>query len=199
MKLFNLLFLVLLTSCAAQKVAVHVEVFKPYCGGAKPTPEMARGERTPYSNQKIAVFRRSIDKDSAPILVKWIDLDSLGKWIGPLKPGTYDLYRSDKILSMEEIEQKYRKQYTACNLSTYWIEPLQDWMNGESVASICSTYGIYEGNMIRSVLKLNNMLEEWRCMAKYCEHSEMLMKFTDVEKLLLREAVIQDSLYLHLV
>lgn len=110
MKLFNLLFLVLLTSCTAQKVAVHVEVFKPYCGGAKPTPEMARGERTPYSNQKIAVFRRSIDKDSAPILVKWIDLDSLGKWIGPLKPGTYDLYRSDKILSIEEIEQKYRKQ-----------------------------------------------------------------------------------------
>jgi superfamily II RNA helicase len=114
-----------------------------------------------------------------------------------VKESLYTLQDFWKGLHAEE--QKHRKQYTACNLSTYWIEPLQDWMNGESVASICKSYGIYEGNMIRSVLKLNNMLEEWRCMAKYCEHSEMLLKFTDVEKLLVREAVIQDSLYLHLV
>ena len=95
-------------------------------------------------------------------------------------------------------EKKTGKQYTAWDLTTFWIEPLQQWMEGEPVASICSTFGIYEGNLIRSVLKLNNMLEEWRCMAKFCEHADMLSKFKDAEKLLIREVVIQDSLYLHL-
>lgn len=95
-------------------------------------------------------------------------------------------------------EKKRGKEYTAWDLTTFWIEPLQQWMEGEPVASICRTFGIYEGNLIRSVLKLNNMLEEWRCMAKFCEHADMLSKFKDAEKLLIREVVIQDSLYLHL-
>ena len=95
-------------------------------------------------------------------------------------------------------EKKRGKEYTAWDLTTFWIEPLQQWMEGEPVASICTTFGIYEGNLIRSVLKLNNMLEEWRCMAKFCEHADMLSKFKDAEKLLIREVVIQDSLYLHL-
>ena len=72
------------------------------------------------------------------------------------------------------------------------------WMEGDSVASICSEFGIYEGNLIRSVLKLQNMLEEWRSMAQYCEHVEILHRFRDANNLLLRETVIQDSLYLHL-
>jgi superfamily II RNA helicase len=59
-------------------------------------------------------------------------------------------------------------------------------------------YGMYEGNVIRSVLKLQNMLEEWRAMAIYCEHTEVLEKFRDAHNLLIREAVIQDSLYLHM-
>jgi superfamily II RNA helicase len=95
-------------------------------------------------------------------------------------------------------ESKFAVTSTPWDLGTFWIEPLQQWMNGEPVASICSTFGIYEGNLIRSVMKLNNMLEEWRCMAKFCEHSDMLNKFNGVEKLLIREVVIQDSLYLHM-
>ena len=100
--------------------------------------------------------------------------------------------------SLTLTESKFAVTSTPWDLGTFWIEPLQQWMNGEPVASICSTFGIYEGNLIRSVMKLNNMLEEWRCMAKFCEHSEMLNKFNGVEKLLIREVVIQDSLYLHL-
>jgi superfamily II RNA helicase len=100
--------------------------------------------------------------------------------------------------SLTLAENKFNMKSTPWDLGTFWIEPLQQWMNGEPVGSICSTFGIYEGNLIRSVMKLNNMLEEWRCMAKFCEHSEMLNKFKDAEKLLIREVVIQDSLYLHL-
>jgi superfamily II RNA helicase len=71
-------------------------------------------------------------------------------------------------------------------------------MEGDSVATICAEYGIYEGNLIRSVLKLQNMLDEWKSMATFCEHTDVLDRFNTASELILREAVIQDSLYLHL-
>lgn len=83
-------------------------------------------------------------------------------------------------------------------LSTFWVTPMKRWMSGEPIAQICADIGIYEGNMIRSVLKLNNMLEEWRTMAVYCEDAEVLEKFRDANQLLMRESVIQDSIYLNL-
>jgi hypothetical protein len=108
MKPFFYLFLLLLTSCTAQKVSVFMEVYKPYCGGAKPTPEIAKGIRTPFSNEKVAVFKMSDDLKSFDF-EKWIQLDSLGNWTGKLKQGTYIVFRSDKMLSIEEIKQKFQK------------------------------------------------------------------------------------------
>ena len=108
MKPFFYLFLLLLTSCTAQKVSVFMEVYKPYCGGAKPTPEIAKGIRTPFSNEKVAVFKMSNDLKSFDF-EKWIQLDSLGNWNGKLKQGTYIVFRSDKMLTIEEIEKKFRK------------------------------------------------------------------------------------------
>jgi hypothetical protein len=52
-----------------------MEVYKPYCGGAKPTPEIAKGIRTPFSNEKVAVFKMSDDLKSFE-MEKWIQLDS---------------------------------------------------------------------------------------------------------------------------
>ena len=83
-------------------------------------------------------------------------------------------------------------------LSTFWISPINRWINGEPIAQICADNGIYEGNMIRSILKLNNMLEEWRSMALFCEDVDILEKFRDTHTLIIRESVIQDSIYLNL-
>jgi superfamily II RNA helicase len=82
-------------------------------------------------------------------------------------------------------------------MGTSWIGPMWDWMEGLSTGEICAKYEIYEGNLTRSVMKLYNMLEEWRCMATFCEHADVLEKFRDAHMMLLTKAVIQDSLYLH--
>lgn len=82
-------------------------------------------------------------------------------------------------------------------MSTSWIGPMWDWMDGLSTGEICAKYDIYEGNLTRSVMKLYNMLEEWRCMATFCEHADVLEKFREAHTMLLTKAVIQDSLYLH--
>jgi superfamily II RNA helicase len=82
-------------------------------------------------------------------------------------------------------------------MGTSWIGPMWDWMEGMSTGEICMKYEIYEGNLTRSVMKLYNMLEEWRSMATFCEHADVLEKFRDAHTMLLTKAVIQDSLYLN--
>ena len=100
----------------------------------------------------------------------------------------------DKLCYNEEEEGSTVSKW---KMGTTWIGPMWDWMEGLSTGEICAKYDIYEGNLTRSVMKLYNMLEEWRCMAIFCEHAEVLEKFRDSHMMLLTKAVIQDSLYLH--
>ena len=114
----------------------------------------------------------------------------------PVKDGLYEL--NEIWNDLRSAEKASKAKASEWNLCLTWVGPMWRWMEGDSVAQICSDYGIYEGNLIRSVLKLQSMLEEWRAMATYCQHTDVLQRFEKAHELLLREAVIQDSLYLHL-
>lgn len=81
-------------------------------------------------------------------------------------------------------------------VSSMWVEPVWRWLGGESLQQLCEDYETYEGNMIRIFMKLANILEEWRSLAMYCEHAEMLEKMRDFEREILKNVVICDSLYL---
>ena len=113
-----------------------------------------------------------------------------------VRDGLYEL--SDLWNDLRQNEKANKAKATEWKLCTFWIGPMWRWMEGDAVATICQEHGVYEGNLIRSVLKLQNMLDEWRAMATYCQHTDVLDKFEKAHELLLREAVIQDSLYLHL-
>ena len=95
-------------------------------------------------------------------------------------------------------ENKMGAKASEWNLSTFWMEIMNSWMDGQAISVLCEQYGVYEGNLIRSVLKLQNMLDEWRSMATFCQHTDMIKKLEEAHLLLVRDAVIQDSLYLHL-
>jgi len=84
------------------------------------------------------------------------------------------------------------------NTSTMMVEPMQRWMEGEHASVICKEYNLFEGNFIRAVLKIANMLDEWLSMATYCQHTEQVEKITEVKSHLIRDVVVSDSLYLRL-
>ena len=83
-------------------------------------------------------------------------------------------------------------------LSTTWVEPVWRWLQGEDAAQICSDYGLFEGNFVRAILRVSNMVEEWNAMATYMGDVELLDKFRDLQDSLIRGVLQQDSLYLHL-
>jgi superfamily II RNA helicase len=84
------------------------------------------------------------------------------------------------------------------NTSTVMVEPMWRWMEGEHASVICAEYNLFEGNFIRSVLKIANMLDEWLSMATYCQHTEQVEKITEVKSRLIRDVVVSDSLYLRI-
>jgi len=83
-------------------------------------------------------------------------------------------------------------------ISTRMIEPMRRWIQGENASIICFEHDIFEGNFIRTVMKMGNMLDEWLAMATYCQHTEQIEKILEVRQRMIRDIVISDSLYLHL-
>ena len=83
-------------------------------------------------------------------------------------------------------------------LSTTWVEPVWRWLGGATLQELCKDYDTYEGNMIRIFMKIANLLEEWRSLATFCEHAEMLEKMRDFEQVILRDIAVCSSLYITL-
>jgi superfamily II RNA helicase len=81
---------------------------------------------------------------------------------------------------------------------TQMIEPMRRWIEGENASIICQEHGLFEGNFIRSIMKMANMLDEWQALATYCQHTEQVEKIMEVRQKIIRDIVISDSLYLHL-
>ena len=77
-----------------------------------------------------------------------------------------------------------------------WIDSMRNWYLGEDAATICSEYGLYEGNFIRTVLKLGSLVEEWISMATYCEHTEVLQRLEGLKDEIVKGIAKPQSLYL---
>ncbi len=84
------------------------------------------------------------------------------------------------------------------NCTAYWMEPIQSWINGESMASICTKYEMHEGNFIRALHKLSNIMDEWEGLATYCQDTVMIEKITGMRGRIIRDIAVSDSLYLTL-
>lgn len=107
---------------------------------------------------------------------------------------------------IKDMAQKYQllEDRVGYAVQDYWktgtqmIDPMRRWIEGENASIICQEHGLFEGNFIRSVMKMANMLDEWLAMATYCQHTEQVDKIMKVRQKIVRDIVISDSLYLHL-
>jgi superfamily II RNA helicase len=84
------------------------------------------------------------------------------------------------------------------SLSTYWCLIAGDWFRGDSAAEIATRYEIYEGNLMRGLHKLANLVNEWCAMATIRGDVDMLSRLAETPAKLLRDIAIPESLYLRL-
>ena len=89
------------------------------------------------------------------------------------------------------------------SLGLMWIDVAARWLTQEKevdtgglAGAICQEFGMYEGNFVRGVLKLANLLEEMVALATLDQNVELLEKLLPLQGRLVRGLVIPDSLYL---
>lgn len=138
----------------------------------------------------LACFLEHNDKDNYPTIWELEVTDEVKKVLIKL---------NDIVKDFRDLEDKI-----GYPIQDYWkislqmIEPIQQWITGMDLSFICRTYGLFEGNFIRSIMKLANIIDEWLAMATYCQHIEQIIKMQEVRQRIIRDIVISDSLYLHL-
>ena len=89
-----------------------------------------------------------------------------------------------------------KSDFSYWNLTSYWAEVVQRWMAGDDF--VCEQLGIDQGNFVRAMLKLSNIVEEWINVATISQDVEMIEKMKDVKEKVVRGFVIPDSLYLRI-
>ncbi len=85
------------------------------------------------------------------------------------------------------------------NLATLWVEIGAAWVSqAESAASIAQRFEMYEGNLMRGLLKLMNLVNEWIALATFKCDVGMLEKLKDVQTVMMRDIAQPESLYLRM-
>jgi superfamily II RNA helicase len=84
------------------------------------------------------------------------------------------------------------------SINTTWVEPVWRWLNGATAQELCKDYDCYEGNLMRVLMKMANIIEEWRSLATLASDTEMLDTVRYYEQRLLNGIAVCDSLYLRI-
>jgi superfamily II RNA helicase len=125
-----------------------------------------------------------------------------------------ELTLEDSKLSKEALDVFYwlddtRKACQACEdhhrvhsppkfwaLSTLWPCIASRWLAGYGLTEIAVEFGLFEGNVQRGLLRLSNILDEWKAMAEIRNDLATLERFGSLR--ILRDELITDSLYLRM-
>ena len=84
------------------------------------------------------------------------------------------------------------------SLTTLWVQIGTEWIDGVDAAHLSSKYEIYEGNLMKGLLKLNSIVQEWVTIATLRADVDMLNTLKDAQTTILRDIAQPESLYLRL-
>ena len=76
------------------------------------------------------------------------------------------------------------------------MDVMNEWVAGVSFAKICSMTSIFEGNIIRHIRRLEELLRQMICAAKAIGNTALETKFNEGIVKIKRDIVFAASLYL---
>lgn len=106
----------------------------------------------------------------------------------------------DALWTVSDLATEYMKedQSDFWDLQTTWIELAYRWVQGEDASVLARDYDTYEGNMMRTLLKMANLVEEWTNLATFTQNIKMLEKMEGLKDKIVRGLAKPESLYLTL-
>jgi superfamily II RNA helicase len=158
------------------------ELFTSKAGHALTGPELAT---------LLSVFLEDFDKDS-PYSLDELDIPSSVKDAA--------LGVSDDARLLAALEEECGCERSSLDLSIQWLELVYRWLTEPDVhmATLCTDYNTFEGNVVRGLLKLANLVDEWVSLATLSSHADQIEKLVALKPQLIRDIVMPNSLYLRL-
>lgn len=108
---------------------------------------------------------------------------------------------SDFVTKMVAVEKRYGVPYDEkfWGMSLEWVEPIAEWLEGEVILpELAAKYELFEGNLMKALMKLSGVLEEFQAMASLAGEVKMLELLDGARQLVLRDIVLAESLYLRI-
>ena len=102
---------------------------------------------------------------------------------------------SNYYIKQEEEFQIQSDSIWTLNLSLMQVTYL--WANGKNLEEVYQHMEIYEGNFIRSMIQINNLVQSIMNICEIVGDNELYKKLVGLESLLIRDIVTLDSLYIH--
>jgi superfamily II RNA helicase len=81
-------------------------------------------------------------------------------------------------------------------LSTKYVDPVWEWCQGAHLQTVCQTYDIFEGNMVRALQKLINLIDELKAAFDAINGVEWANALETTKTLIRRDVLQVDSIYL---
>lgn len=79
-----------------------------------------------------------------------------------------------------------------------WVEPIYKWYHGEAISSLCEAYGFFEGNFVRILNKMRNLVEEWQVIGTLSNSVVAVEMCQKLDRMFAQEVQCVESLYLRL-
>jgi superfamily II RNA helicase len=116
----------------------------------------------------------------------------------PLLPIMAALERTVRDLKTKETVHGIITNGDEWDITTFWMDPMMDWVSGQTIAMISSKYDVFEGNLVRMIHKMQNLLDEYESLATYCGDVDEIKKVQAIRPHVVRDVAESNSLYLTL-
>ena len=101
----------------------------------------------------------------------------------------------DYYIKQEEKHQIQSDSVWTLNLNLIYVTYL--WACGKSLHEVYQYLEIYEGNFIRSMIQINNLVQSIMNICEIVGDNDLYKKLENIESSLIRDIVTLDSLYIH--
>ena len=98
--------------------------------------------------------------------------------------------------NMSDLEEKHNIYIdTDWSLFLGFVEPSYYWAKGESIEYIYNLTDIYDGNFIKNIIRINNIVNDLKIICELSNNDILLKKIENIESKLIRDQVTVESLY----
>ena len=134
----------------------------------------------------LSIFCDDFDKENDYYISDLVVSDNCKDKLNKIKS-----IHNDLLNSTSEFCIQYQPEISLQFTDIVWL-----WCNNKPFSEIIKEYEIFEGNFIKNMQKIHNIVQELNTVAEILEDHELLKKIQNIETLIIKDIVDAKSLYL---